>query len=62
MRVDRPDKSLERHLHPALGYVQMSASEASVALADLDLMGINSRTMYADLTGAARAAVRRVLR
>ena len=51
--MQNPDKALSR--------VTLPASEADKALADLDLMEINARSLLGDLTGAARNALVRTI-
>ncbi|MFO0873599.1 MAG: FRG domain-containing protein [Phycisphaerales bacterium] len=62
VRVEDQSQRLDEVLRCALHRVRLLSAETARSLADLDLMGINERTMYADVGGAAKAAARRVLR
>jgi hypothetical protein len=52
---------MEELLGKALTKIEIPASERSIALADLDEMGLNSTNLLYDLDGAARTARSRIM-
>jgi hypothetical protein len=60
LRVNSTSKSVEELLGSHLFRFNLSASMRAAALADLDSMMINDRTMFRDLEGAARMAAARI--
>lgn len=61
IRVNDTTRPLEEVLEAALFRFDLPRSDLREVLSDLDEMGINARTMFRDLDGAARSAACRLL-
>lgn len=62
LRVRTGQTSMEDLLGDALTKMEIAKTEAAVALADLEAMGITARNLFRDFDGAARTAAARVKR
>lgn len=60
LRIDSGSTPLETQLSDALTKIEIDCADRAVALTDLDNMGINSATMYADLDGVAKTVMARM--
>ncbi|NJL32203.1 MAG: FRG domain-containing protein [Phycisphaerales bacterium] len=60
--VKKLDQPLQVKLRSMVSRIDIDIQDRDIALADLDAMMINARTMFRTLEGAARLATRRILK